>query len=118
MRVPRDIPGCLRRLAVAALLLAQVNLLFASALHHHQAEANPAPGEMHFCPAGDHLSPAVTPETLCVACQIVRHSVARVGTGNFTPPRRSVQPFRSLLVGARAPSVPHLASRGRAPPLS
>lgn len=118
MKAHQTIRGGLRRFTIAALLFAQVNLLFAAVLHHHEEQAGPAHTERHFCPAGDHLSPAASPEAFCVACQIVRHSVGCAGTGRFTPPRRALQPFRSSLAAGRALSLPHLASRGRAPPLS
>jgi hypothetical protein len=118
LKVHQSISGGFRRFAIGALLLAQMNLLFAAAFHHHHTTPDPAPVTEHFCPAGEHLAPAASPEAFCFACQIVRHSAGYIGGGRFTPPQRAARPFRNPLVGARVPSVPHLISRGRAPPLS
>src|SRR2546428_6084538 len=118
LKARRSIGATLKQFAVGALLLLQVNLLLAAALHRHGPAPNPVPAREHFCPAGDHLSVAVLPEAVCVTCLTIRHSNARPRARSSSQPPAVESQLRVSAPAERFNSLRFCALYGRAPPLS
>jgi len=118
LKVRRSIDARLKQFAVGALLLLQVNLLLAAALHQHRPAPNPAPAREHFCPNGEHLSTPVSPEAVCVTCLTIRHSNARPRARSSSQPPAVESQLRVSAPAERFDSLRFCALYGRAPPLS
>ena len=118
LKARRSIGTSLKQFAVGALLLLQVNLLLAAALHRHGPAPNPVPVREHFCPAGEHLSTAVLPEAVCVTCLTIRHSTPRPRARSSSQLPAVQSQLRVLAPARRFESFNWFALYGRAPPLS
>ena len=117
LKARRDIGGTLKQFVVGALLLLQVNLLLAAALHRHGPAPNPVPAREHFCPAGEHLSAAGLPEAVCVICLTIRHLTPRPRARSSSQPPAVQSQLRVSAPARRFESLNWFALYGRAPPL-
>ena len=118
LKARRSIGTSLKQFAVGALLLLQVNLLLAAALHRHGPAPNAVPAREHFCPAGEHLSVAGLPEAVCVICLTIRHLIPRPRARSSSQPLAVESQLRVSAPAQRLQSFHWFALYGRAPPLS
>jgi hypothetical protein len=110
--------GYKRRVALTTLvlILAQVQLLFLSELHHHKISL---PGLV--CAQSSVQSKSESPGTgeagdLCLACLIVRQNAVRPATGAPTPRPLVAAYFRPAFSMTRRSSYQPSLIFGRAPP--
>jgi len=101
-----------------ALLLVQVNLLWAAGFHCHISLAF-VPGHHAAIRHASRRQPsAVRAEFLCTACQIIRQNAARPAAGVWTPELAACVIFAFLAPSGRLYSQVSTLIYGRAPPLS
>jgi hypothetical protein len=118
MRRRRCASERLRLLVAASLLLAQVALLLAAAVHQHTDVRIAEPGRLRVRPVQPNLTSASEIEPLCVTCRVIRQCLAEISAGNSVPRILSAGRLKHVVAVYRLSPFPRLFTRPRAPPFA
>jgi hypothetical protein len=116
VQLRNDISEKLRRIVVSTLLLAQLALLLAAAVHQHADLQIAGPSPLRISPVECQLVPASESEPLCVTCRVIRQCLAQISGGNSVPHVLTRSRLKLAVAAYHLHPVPRFFVCPRAPP--